>query len=46
MPKVYADSILTKNAMDAISKINASYKFDEKEKMQAARIIHIIHKND
>jgi len=39
MPKVYADSILTKNAMDAISKINASYRFDEKEKMQAARII-------
>ncbi len=39
MPRVYADSILTKNAMDAISKINASYKFDEKEKMHATRII-------
>jgi len=39
MPRIFADSILTKNAMDAISKISASDKFNEKEKMQATRII-------
>ncbi|MDA3798918.1 MAG: RecQ family ATP-dependent DNA helicase [Kiritimatiellae bacterium] len=39
MPRVYATSILTKNAMQAIDKINASTKFSETEKEQARRII-------
>ncbi len=39
MPRIYADSILAKNAEEAISKINASDKFDEKQRKDAVRII-------
>ena len=39
MPKIFADSILTKNAEEAIQKINASGKFDDRQKMNAVRII-------
>lgn len=39
MPKIYADSILSKNAMEAINKINSSSRFSEKEKVTATRII-------
>ena len=39
MPRVYASGILAVNAQDAIDKINASDKFDEKQKIQAVRII-------
>jgi len=39
MPRLYADSILSKNAQDAIYKINTSERFDEKQRVQAARII-------
>ncbi len=39
MPRVYADSILYKKAMDAIDKINGSAVFNEKQKEKATRII-------
>jgi ATP-dependent DNA helicase RecQ len=39
MPRVYANSILSKNAQEAIDKINASSRFDEKQKEKAIRII-------
>ncbi|MFA6808085.1 MAG: ATP-dependent helicase, partial [Eubacteriales bacterium] len=39
MPRVYADGILAQNAEEAIDRINRSGKFDEKEKIQATRII-------
>ncbi|MEA4925456.1 MAG: RecQ family ATP-dependent DNA helicase [Syntrophomonadaceae bacterium] len=39
MPRVFADSILSKNAQEAIEKINASDRFDDKQKIQATRII-------
>lgn len=39
MPRVYADSILSKNFMEAVSKINNSNKFNDKQKVQASRII-------
>ena len=39
MPKVFADSILSKNAQEAVDKINASEKFSEKQKENAKRII-------
>ncbi|HLP73524.1 MAG TPA: UvrD-helicase domain-containing protein, partial [Bacteroidales bacterium] len=39
VPRIYANSILTKNAQDAIDKINASERFDEKQKVKAIRII-------
>ncbi|MFA6808117.1 MAG: RecQ family ATP-dependent DNA helicase, partial [Eubacteriales bacterium] len=39
MPRVYADSILAQNAEEAIDRINRSGKFDEKEIIQATRII-------
>ncbi|MDR1759687.1 MAG: RecQ family ATP-dependent DNA helicase [Fibrobacter sp.] len=39
MPRVFADSILSKNAQEAIDKINASEKFEEKQKVKAIRII-------
>ena len=39
MPRVFANSILSKNAQEAIDKINASEKFQEKQKVQAIRII-------
>jgi ATP-dependent DNA helicase RecQ len=39
IPKIYANSILAKNAQEAIEKINASGKFAEKQKEKAVRII-------
>jgi len=39
MPRIYANSILSKNAQEAIEKINASELFNEKQKQQAIRII-------
>jgi len=39
MPRVFASSILSKNAMEAIDKINNSSKFDENQKVKATRII-------
>ena len=39
MPRIFASSILSKNAQEAIGKINASEKFEEKQKQQAVRII-------
>lgn len=38
-PKVFADSILAKNAQEAIDRINESGKLDEKQKIQAIRIM-------
>ena len=39
MPKIFANSILSRNAQEAIDKIMVSEKFDEKQKMNAVRII-------
>lgn len=39
MPQIFANSILSKNAQEAIEKINISEKFNEKQKQQAVRII-------
>lgn len=39
MPRVFANSILVKNAQEAIDKIEASDKFNDKEKINAVRII-------
>ncbi|WP_163398346.1 RecQ family ATP-dependent DNA helicase [Flavobacterium fluviatile] len=39
MPKVFANSILSKNAQEAIEKISSSEKFEEKQKEQGVRII-------
>ncbi|MEQ8235207.1 MAG: RecQ family ATP-dependent DNA helicase [Syntrophomonadaceae bacterium] len=39
MPRVFATGILSQNAQEAIDKINASNRFDEKQKVQAIRII-------
>lgn len=39
IPRVFADSILAKTAQEAIDKINASPRFNEKQKVQATRII-------
>ncbi|MFD2921312.1 RecQ family ATP-dependent DNA helicase [Terrimonas rubra] len=39
MPRVFASSILSKNAQEAIDKINTSEKFSNTEKEQAIRII-------
>ncbi|KMQ49650.1 ATP-dependent DNA helicase RecQ [Chitinispirillum alkaliphilum] len=39
MPRIYASSIMTKNAQEAIDRINYSKRFDEKQKVQAIRII-------
>lgn len=39
MPKVFANSIISKTAQDAINKINISQKFDEKQKEKGIRII-------
>ncbi len=39
MPQIFANSILSKNAQEAIEKINVSEHFNEKQKQQAARII-------
>lgn len=39
MPRIYANSILTKNAQEAIERITASKRFEEKQKQHAVRII-------
>lgn len=39
MPRIFANSILTKNAEDAIIKIRNSSRFDNRQKVQATRII-------
>lgn len=39
MPRVFANSILSKNAQEAIEKINASNRFEEKQKINGTRII-------
>lgn len=39
MPRIFANSILSKTAQDAIDKINTSERFQEKQKEQAIRII-------
>ena len=39
MPRVYATGILVRNAQEAIDKINASPKFDARQRVQAVRII-------
>jgi ATP-dependent DNA helicase RecQ len=39
MPRLYANSILARNAEEAINKINASGRFDIKQKEKAVRII-------
>jgi ATP-dependent DNA helicase RecQ len=39
MPRIFANSILAKNAQEAIDKINASQRFDEKQKEKGIRII-------
>ncbi len=38
-PRIFANSILSKNAEEAIAKINSSNKFSDKQKEHAARII-------
>jgi ATP-dependent DNA helicase RecQ len=39
MPRIYANSILSKNAQEAIDKIMLSQKFSEEQKITATRII-------
>lgn len=39
MPRVFANSILSKNAQEAIEKINASKRFEENQKEKGIRII-------
>jgi ATP-dependent DNA helicase RecQ len=39
MPRVFANSILSKNAQEAIDKINLSHRFEEKQKEKAVRIM-------
>ena len=39
VPRIFANSILSKNAQEAINKVNNSYRFNEKQKQDAARII-------
>lgn len=39
MPRIFANSILSRNAQEAIDKIMASDKFNEKQKVQGVRII-------
>lgn len=39
MPRVFANSIMARNAQEAIDRINASEKFSAKQKEQAIRII-------
>lgn len=39
MPRIFADSILSKNAQEAIDKINTSNRFEGKQKENAIRII-------
>lgn len=39
MPRIFANSILSKNAQEAIDKINASDRFEERQKEKGIRII-------
>ena len=39
MPRIFANSILSKNSQEAIDKINASERFEEKQKEKGIRII-------
>ncbi|HFB61971.1 MAG TPA: RecQ family ATP-dependent DNA helicase, partial [Bacteroidetes bacterium] len=39
VPQIFANSILSKNAQEAIEKINTSFRFNEKQKQHAVRII-------
>lgn len=39
MPRIFANSILSKNAQEAIDKISASERFEEKQKEKGVRII-------
>ncbi len=39
MPQIFANSIMSKNAQEAIDKINASERFDESQKEKAVRIM-------
>ena len=39
VPRIFANSILTKNVQEAVDKINKSSKFNERQKQQAVRII-------
>ncbi len=39
MPRIFANSILSKTAQEAINKINISEKFNDKQKVQGHRII-------
>ena len=39
MPRIFANSILSKNAQEAIDKINASERFEERQKEKGVRII-------
>jgi len=39
IPRIFANSILSKNAQQAIEKINLSTRFDEQQKVRAIRII-------
>lgn len=39
MPKIFANSILSKNVQEAINKINSSERFEEKQKEKGIRII-------
>lgn len=39
VPRIFANSILSKNAQEAIEKINASQRFNEKQKEKGIRII-------
>ncbi len=39
IPRIFANSILSKNAQEAIEKINASQRFNEKQKEKGIRII-------
>ncbi|TVQ15003.1 MAG: RecQ family ATP-dependent DNA helicase [Bacteroidetes bacterium] len=39
MPRIFANSILSKNAQEAIDKINTSQRFEEKQKEKGIRII-------
>jgi ATP-dependent DNA helicase RecQ len=39
MPRIFANSILSRNAQEAIDKIMASNRFNEKQKVQGVRII-------
>ncbi len=39
MPRIYANSILAKNAQEAIDRITTSKRFEEKQKQHAVRII-------